>query len=183
MINKKMFNQETSKKVKNHNTKNKGNPLKIRQQSSSVSRSQPIPIINGDYEKMPPRLSDSNTIDSTPNSTGKTTIITPSTEPVISKSQSLKTLERFYAKKFQNVCARNRKRSRTIKGLDQEQGQIKIETKQKQNKVKLTRNGEFHYINYKTYTTLNIKHVEGTIRTKFSKQKNKHRTYVKVRQL
>ena len=88
-----MFNQETSKKVKNHNTKNKGNPLKVQEQSSSVSRSQPIPIINGDYEKMPPRLSDSNTIDSTPNSTGKTTIITPSTEPVISKKSKSKNKE------------------------------------------------------------------------------------------
>ena len=42
---------------------------------------------------MPPRLSDSNTIGSTPNSTGKTTIITPLTEPVISKKSKSKNKE------------------------------------------------------------------------------------------
>ena len=50
-------------------------------------------------------------------------------------------------------------------------------------RYKFTNLRELDLLNFKTYTTLNIKHVEGTIRTKFSKQKNKHRTYVKVRQL
>ena len=72
--------------------KNKRNSLNI-QQSLSIPKSQPFPITNDDYEKMPPRLYDSNTVDSTPNSTGKGTIITPSTEPVMSKKSMSKNKE------------------------------------------------------------------------------------------
>ena len=90
---KKCSTKKLQRKSKTITQKSKGNPLKIQQQSSSVSRSQPFPIINGDYEKMPPRLSNSNTIGTTPNSTGKTTIITPSTEPVISKKSKSKNKE------------------------------------------------------------------------------------------
>ena len=42
---------------------------------------------------MPPKLYDSNTIYSTPNSTGKGTIIIPSNEPVISKKSRSKNKE------------------------------------------------------------------------------------------
>lgn len=50
-------------------------------------------------------------------------------------------------------------------------------------RYKFTNVRELDLVNFKTYTTLNIKHLEGTIKANLSKQKNKNRTYVKVRQL